>query len=44
MPEMGFEEEPISPVNRDETVTKRNPNKTISTAAMRLERIQQGRP
>ena len=32
IPEMGFEEEPISPVNRDETVTNRNPNRTIMTA------------
>src|SRR6185503_17273241 len=32
MPEMGLDDDPISPVNRDETVTKRNPNSTISTA------------
>ena len=32
MPEIGFDDEPISPVSRDETVTNRNPNSTISTA------------
>src|SRR5262245_55063887 len=26
MPEIGFEEDPISPVRRDETVTNKNPN------------------
>ena len=36
MPEIGLLDEPISPVNRDETVTNRNPNSTISTAAARL--------
>ena len=32
MPEMGLEEDPISPVSLEETVTNRNPNKTTSTA------------
>ena len=32
MPEMGLELEPISPVKREETVTNRNPNRTIKTA------------
>src|SRR5580765_3023233 len=32
MPEIGFEDEPISPVNRDETVTNRNPNSRMSSA------------
>ena len=32
MPEMGFEEDPISPVSRDDTVTNRNPSTTISAA------------
>ena len=32
MPEIGFEEEPISPVSREETVTNRNPNTRIMTA------------
>ena len=32
IPEMGLEEEPISPVSLEETVTNRNPNKTTSTA------------
>ena len=36
MPEIGFDDEPISPVRRDETVTNRNPKSTISTAAARL--------
>ena len=34
MPEMGFDEDPISPVSRDETVTKRKPNATIKRAPM----------
>src|SRR6266849_2602016 len=33
---MGFEEEPISPVMRDDTVTKKNPKITIRTAARKL--------
>ena len=32
MPEIGLEEDPISPVIRDDTVTKRNENSTIRTA------------
>src|SRR5437763_2728888 len=32
MPEMGLDDEPISPVRRDDTVTNKNPNSTISTA------------
>src|ERR1017187_7173958 len=36
IPEMGFDEEPISPVNREETVTNKNPKSTISRAATRL--------
>ena len=33
MPEIGFEDVPISPVMRDETVTKRNPKTTTRSAA-----------
>ena len=36
IPEIGFDEEPISPVSREETVTNRKPKSTISTAATRL--------
>ena len=32
IPEIGFDDEPISPVSRDETVTNRNPQSTIMTA------------
>ena len=32
MPEIGLDEEPTSPVNRDETVTKRKPNNRIMMA------------
>ena len=32
MPEVGHEEEPISPVRCDETVTKRNPITTMRSA------------
>ena len=32
IPEIGLEDEPISPVRRDETVTNRKPKATISTA------------
>ncbi len=32
MPEMGLDEEPISPVSREETVTNKNPNTTIRIA------------
>ena len=39
IPEIGFDDEPISPVRRDETVTKRNPKTTIRiAAAMRAEK------
>src|SRR5215212_5338457 len=33
MPEIGFDDEPISPVNREDTVTKRNPKTMIRIAA-----------
>ena len=33
MPEIGFDDEPISPVSRDETVTKRKPKMTIRHGA-----------
>ena len=36
MPEMGFEELPTSPVSRELTVTKRNPNIRISSAPSTL--------
>ena len=36
MPEMGLEEEPISPVSREETVTNRKPNTTIRAAPRRF--------
>src|SRR6185312_10740528 len=36
MPEMGFDELPINPVMRDETVTKRNPKMTTRIAAKKL--------
>ncbi len=36
MPEMGLDEEPISPVIRALTVTKKKPHTTISTADRRL--------
>ena len=38
MPEIGLDDEPISPVSRDETVTNRNPNSTIMAAADEAER------
>ncbi len=34
MPEMGFEDEPISPVSREDTVTKRKPRITMRTEAI----------
>ena len=37
MPEVGQEEEPTSPVRRDETVTKRNPKATMRTAPNKLK-------
>src|SRR5262245_32034414 len=36
IPEIGLEEVPISPVIREDTVTKRKPNTTTRRAAMRL--------
>src|SRR5437763_8897178 len=36
MPEMGFDDVPINPVMRDETVTKRKPKMTTKIAAARL--------
>jgi hypothetical protein len=36
IPEIGFDEDPISPVMRDDTVTKKNPKTTIRTAARKL--------
>ncbi len=33
IPEIGFDDDPISPVRRDETVTKRKPNTTMRIAA-----------
>ena len=38
IPEIGFEDDPISPVSREETVTNRKPNATISTAPIKLKR------
>src|SRR5262249_36203783 len=38
IPEIGLEEEPISPVRRDETVTNRKPKATISSAPTRFQR------
>src|SRR5437764_10696658 len=38
IPEIGFEEEPTSPVKRDETVTKRNPKATMRSAPRMLKR------
>ena len=32
MPEIGFDDEPISPQIRDETVTKKNPKSMMSSA------------
>ena len=36
MPEIGFDDEPMSPVMRDETVAKKNPKTRMSTAATTL--------
>jgi hypothetical protein len=38
MPEIGFDELPIKPVMRDETVTKRKPKTTTRSAARKLFR------
>ena len=42
MPEIGFDEEPIRPVMRDDTVAKKNPKKMISTDTRMLPCV--GRP
>src|SRR5215813_13866904 len=34
MPEIGFDDEPTSPVSREDTVTNRKPNATINNAPM----------
>src|SRR4029078_7052845 len=36
IPEMGLEDEPISPVSRDETVTNKKPNTIIKMAPRRF--------
>src|SRR5882672_10879533 len=36
MPEIGFDDEPTSPVSRELTVTKRNPSTRMSTAPSKL--------
>src|SRR2546422_6485088 len=36
MPDIGFDDEPISPVSREETVTNRNPKPTIRSAPTRF--------
>src|SRR5262245_13933042 len=38
MPEIGFDEEPISPVKRDDTVTNKKP-KTRTSAAPRIDLV-----
>ena len=38
MPEVGQEDEPTSPVSREETVTKRKPKATMRTAPNKLNR------
>src|SRR6266536_2673335 len=38
IPEIGFDEEPTSPVNRDETVTKRKPKAIMSIAPSKFHR------
>src|ERR1043166_795295 len=38
MPEIGFDDEPTSPVKREETVTKRKPKAIIRIAPSRLKR------
>ncbi len=40
MPEIGFEDVPISPVIREETVTNRKPKITTSSAAKKLFTIE----
>ena len=36
MPEIGFDDDPISPVMRDDTVTKKKPNTSSRNAARKL--------
>jgi hypothetical protein len=36
MPETGLLDAPTSPINREDTVTNRNPNSTMSTAAAKV--------
>jgi hypothetical protein len=36
MPEIGFDEEPTSPVRREDTVTKRKPSTTMRLAPTRF--------
>ena len=38
IPEVGVEDEPISPVSRDDTVTNRNPKATMSRAPNKFHR------
>ena len=40
MPEIGLDDEPISPVSREETVTNKNPKSTISTAATQVDPVE----
>lgn len=40
IPEMGLDEEPISPVSREETVTKRKPNSTMNKAPTRPSTVK----
>ena len=42
MPDIGLLDEPISPVKREETVTKRKPKSTISAAAARFTQVDAG--
>src|SRR6266513_339651 len=44
MPEIGFDDEPISPVKRDETVTNRKPKATISKAPRNATKILTCKP
>ena len=39
MPEIGFDEVPMSPVILDDTVTKKNPNTMVRIAASTLPRV-----
>ena len=43
MPEMGFDEDPISPVRRADTTTNKKPKSTIRTAAARVISNEVGR-